>query len=135
MLVCGYSLLGQRTVDALKAKGITYVAIEQERSLVELGHSRGENVYFGNADSSILLNALHIKHATAVIITIDNDEKIRLIVETIHNIDTNIDIILRVENVRQTEELSDLPIKSYVNHNVSTAKLLVEEALKCEIKY
>ena len=135
VVVCGYSLLGQRTVEALKDKGINYVAIENERNLVEMGQNRGENVYFGNAASSILLNALHIKNATAVIITIDNDEKIRLIVETIHNIAPKIDIILRVENVRQTEELSDLPIKSYVNHNVSTAKLLVEEALKCEIKY
>lgn len=133
VLVCGYSLLGQRTVEELKAKGITYIAIEHERNLVEIGQTRGENVFFGNAASSILLNALHIKNATAVIITIENDEKIRLIVQAIHNIDPKIDIILRVENVRQTEELSDLPIKSYVNHNVLTAKLLVEEALKCEI--
>ena len=133
ILVCGYSFLGQRTVDELIDKGINYVAIEHERSLVELGHSRGENVYFGNAASSILLNNLNIKKATAVIITIDNDEKIRLIVQTIHNIDPKIDIILRVENVSQTEELSDLPIKSYINQNKLTAVVMVEEALKCEI--
>ena len=133
VLVCGYSLLGQRTVDALKERDITYIAIEHERSLVELGHNRGDSVFFGNAASSILLNSLNVKQATAVIITIDNDEKIRLIVESIHNIDPSIDIILRVENIRQTEELADLPIKSYVNQNKLTAKVLVEEALKCEI--
>jgi CPA2 family monovalent cation:H+ antiporter-2 len=133
ILVCGYSLLGQRTVEALTAKGLPYIAIEHERSLVELGETRGEAVFFGNAASSILLNALDIKNATAVIITIDNDEKIRLIVQAIHNIDPQIDIILRVENRRQTEELSDLNIKSYVNQNELTSTMMVEEALKCKL--
>lgn len=133
IVVCGYSQLGQRTVEELKAQGITYVAIEHDRSLVEQGHERGDSVFFGNAASKTLLNALDIKNAIAVIIAIDNDEKIRLICEAIHSIDIDIDIILKVSDRRHIEELSDLPIKSFVNQNELTAKILVDKALKCEI--
>lgn len=133
IIVCGYSLLGQNTVKELKSQGITYAAIEHERSLVELGNQRGEVVFFGNAASRILLNSLNIKDAIAVIIAIDNSEKIRLISEAIYDIDPNIDIILKVSDEREEKALSNLPIKSYVNQNRLTAKLLVEQALKCEL--
>ncbi|UFH60889.1 NAD-binding protein (plasmid) [Sulfurovum mangrovi] len=132
-MVCGYSLLGQRIVEELKSQGITYVAIEHDRSLVELGQQKGDSVFFGNAASQTLLNALGVKDAIAVIIAIDNDEKIRLICEAIHNIDERIDIILKVSDRRQIEELSDLPIKGFINQNEKVAKLLVDQALKCEM--
>jgi CPA2 family monovalent cation:H+ antiporter-2 len=79
------------------------------------------------------LNALGVKDAIAVIIAIDNDEKIRLICEAIHSIDERIDIILKVSDRRQIEELSDLPIKGFINQNEKVAKLLVDQALKCDM--
>lgn len=133
VVVCGYSLLGQRTVQELKAQGVTYVAIEHDRSLVKIGHERGESVFFGNAASKTLLNALDIKNAIAVIIAIDNDEKIRLICEAVNSVSPQTDIVLKVTDRRQIEELSDLPIKKFVNQNELAAKMLVDEALKCEI--
>jgi CPA2 family monovalent cation:H+ antiporter-2 len=133
IVVCGYSLLGQRTVEELKEQGITYVAIEHDRSLVKIGHERGDSVFFGNAASKTLLRSLDIQQAIAVIIAIDNDEKIRLICEAIQSIDPMIDIILKVSDRRQIEELSDLPIKSFINQNETVAKLLVDQALKCEL--
>lgn len=134
ILVCGYSMLGQRTVEELKAQGITYVAIEHDRSLVEQGMKKGDTVFFGNAASKTLLTSLDIKKAIAVIIAIDNDEKIRLISEAIHAIDPKIDIVLNVSNRRQIEKLSDLPIKSFVNQNEIAAKLLVEKAIPSDLE-
>jgi len=133
ILVCGYSLLGQRTVEELKSQGIPYIAIEHDRSLVKLGEEKGDSVFFGNAASKRLLSSLDIKNATAVIIAIDNDEKIRLICEAIQSIDERIDIVLKVSDRRQIEQLSDLPIKSFVNQNETVAKLLVDRALRCDI--
>lgn len=133
IVVCGYSLLGQRTVQELKEQGITYAAIEHDRSLVQLGHERGESVFFGNAASKTLLRSLDVQQAIAVIIAIDNDEKIRLICESIQSIDPKIDIILKVSDRREIEALSDLPIKSFINQNETVAKLLVDHALKCEL--
>jgi CPA2 family monovalent cation:H+ antiporter-2 len=100
---------------------------------VKLGEEKGDSVFFGNAASKRLLSSLDIKNATAVIIAIDNDEKIRLICEAIQSIDERIDIVLKVSDRRQIEQLLDLPIKSFVNQNETVAKLLVDQALKCDI--
>lgn len=134
IVVCGYSRLGQRTVEELKRQGIMYVAIEHDRSLVAKGLERGDSVFFGNAASKTFLNSLDIKKAIAVIITIDNDEKVRLICESIHMIDPKIDIILKVSHQGQIEALQDLPIKMFVNQNLMTAKQLVESAIKCDLQ-
>lgn len=134
IVVCGYSRLGQKIVQEFKKQGILYVAIEHDRSLVAQGHERGDSVFFGNATSKALLSSLDIKNAIAVIITIDNDETIRMICESIHMIDPKIDIILKVSHQGQIEALEDLPIKMFVNQNQMTAELLVKSAIKCDIE-
>ncbi|MBI3873640.1 MAG: cation:proton antiporter [Arcobacter sp.] len=78
IIVCGYSLLGQKIVKKLKEGNFTYVAIEHDRNHVKKGHEAGDIVFFGNAASKTMLNSLNIKNAIAVIIAIDNDDKVIL---------------------------------------------------------
>ena len=133
IIVCGYSLLGQKIVKELKRKDLQYIAIEHDRKHVENGHKKDDIVFFGNAASRSMLNSVQIKNAAAVIIAIDNDEKVRLICEAIQAIDKNISIIVKISHASQLENLSDLNIKSYINENESVAKLLVSKAMKCDI--
>ncbi len=133
IVVCGYSLLGQQVVKELKIKGVPYVAIEHDRNHVKEGLDKGDSVMFGNAASKTLLEAVSIKKATAVIIAIDNDEKIRLICEAIHSIDENIDIILKYSHEEQRKDFESLDIKSFTNENEMLSRVLVYEAVKCEI--
>jgi len=133
IIVCGYSLLGQKVVKQLKHKGIAYVAIEHDRNHVKTGQALGDVVFFGNAASKIMLNSLFIKNAIAVIIAIDNDEKVRLICESIKAIDKDIAIIVKISHQEQIDDLSHLGIKDYVNENESVAKLLVSKAMKCDL--
>lgn len=132
-IVVGYNRLGQKIVQELKKQGFMYVAIEQDRSLVEYGHKKGDGVFFGNAASKHMLDSLDIKNAIAVIITIDNDETIRRLCETIHMINPEMDIVLKVSHQGQIEALRDLPIKTFINQNQMTAEKLVESAIKCDI--
>lgn len=133
IVVCGYSLLGQKVVKNLKSKGISYVAIEHDRKHVQEGIDRGDSVLFGNAASKSMLNSVDIKKAIAVIVAIDNDEKIRLICEAIHSIDKNIDIILKISHQAQVNDFEDLDIKAFINENEMISRVLVDEAIKCEI--
>ena len=133
IIVCGYSLLGQQVVQELKIKGISYVAIEHERNHVKEGLDRGDSVLFGNAASKTMLNSVDVKKATAVIIAIDNDERIRLICEAIHAIDKNIDIILKYSHEEQKKDFEDLDIKAFINEHEMLSRVLVYEAIKCEI--
>ena len=133
VVVCGFSLLGQKVVKQLKRKDIPYVAIEHDQNHVKTGHQNGDMVIFGNAASKLVLNSVHVKNAIAVIIAIDNDEKVRLICESIRAIDENIPIIVKISHQTQIEDLDDLRIKDFVNENISVAKLLVSRAIKCDL--
>lgn len=133
IIVCGYSLLGQKIVKQLKNSNLAYVAIEHDRQHVKSGHDRGDVVFFGNAASKTMLNSLFIKDAIAVIIAIDNDEKIRLISEAIKDIDPNIAITLKVSHQAQIEDFKDLHINGFVNENEIVATKLIEQATQCKL--
>ncbi|MBD3840575.1 MAG: cation:proton antiporter [Campylobacterales bacterium] len=131
IIVCGYSLLGQKIVRNLREQGISYVAIEHDRQHVKTGHDRGDIVFFGNAASKHMLHSMYIKDAIAVIIAIDNDDKVRLIAEAIKDIDSSINVVVKVQNKAQIDEFKDLKIDSFVNENEIVATELVAKATKC----
>ena len=133
IIVCGFSILGQKIVKNLKEEGLAYVAIEHDRQHVKTGQDRGDIVFFGNAASKTMLNSLYIKDATAVIIAIDNDEKIRLICEAIRSIDKTISIIVKITHTSQIEDFKDLAIDGFINENEIVAKKLVEKATRCNL--
>lgn len=133
VVVCGYSLLGQKVVKQLKNKGIAHIAIEHDRNHVNTGFDRGDVVFFGNAASKVMLNSVFVKSATAVIIAIDNDEKVRLICEAIRSISTQIPIIVKISHQEQVNDLEYIGSVDFVNENESVAKLLVSKAMKAEI--
>ena len=80
-----------------------------------------------------MLNSLYIKNAVSVIIAINNDEKIRLIVEAIKSIDSTISIALKISHPAQIEEFEDLNIDSFINENELVASELVKKAISCKI--
>jgi len=134
IIVCGYSILGKKIVKKLKDCGINYVAIEHDRKHVKEGKEKGDTVIFGNAASKTMLNSLFIKDAIAVIIAMENDDNIRLISQTIKNIDPNISITVKISHESQIEEFEDLQIDSFVHEHDLVARRLIEKATRCIIK-
>jgi CPA2 family monovalent cation:H+ antiporter-2 len=135
IIVCGYSMLGQKIVKKLKQENITYIAIEHDRNHVQRGHDVGDIVFFGNAASKTMLNSVGIKNAMAVIIAIDNDEKVRLITESIKSIDHNIQVVVKISHQAQIDDLSDLDVKNFVNENEIVASELIRKATTCSLNH
>jgi len=133
IVVCGYSLLGQKVVKKLIKEDIPYMAVEHDRDHVKEGHDAGHTVFFGNAASKTMLNFLHVKNASAVIIAINNDEKARLVVEAIKNIDKNIKVVVKISHKAQMYDLVDLGVKSFINENEIVASKLISKATTCSI--
>ena len=133
VIICGYSLLGQKIVKNLKNFDVSYVSIEHDRQLVKKGKENGDIVFFGNAASKVMLNSLFLKDASAVIIAIDNDNKIRLITEAIKSINPTINIIVKVTHQSQIDEFKDLNINGFVNENEIVAYELIKKAMQCKI--
>ncbi len=129
IVVCGYSNLGQKVVKTLIDKDLPYMAIEHDRDYVKKGHDIGHTVFFGNAASKTMLNFVDIKNCAAVIIAIDNDEKVRLIVEAIMSINKDIKVIVKISHQTQIDDLEHYGVKNFINENKIVANELIVKAI------
>ena len=117
----------------LAAKQIPYLAVEYHRQLVEEGNARGHAVMFGNAAQRSILEAAGAKDAAAVIIAIEDERKILLVSEAVLELAPNANIVVKVSDAETFGELSELPIRHLLDEHAEVARVLVENALTCEI--
>ena len=125
--------MGQKIVKQLRKKDLPYMVVDSDQTLVERGDFNGDVVFFGNAASKTILESMFLKNAMAVIIAIDNDDKVRLICEAIKSIRPDIHIIVKISHQSQVDDLVELGVEDFVNENESVAKLLVSKAMKCDL--
>ncbi|HFU73942.1 MAG TPA: potassium transporter [Helicobacteraceae bacterium] len=134
VVVCGYSIVGRLVADKLKENGTEYIAIDNSLKHVKQGLLRNEEIYYGDMSKSSILSALHVEDAAAVIVTVDNIEKKRLICETILKHTQNVNLIVKVISLSEKHVLRDLPIDVIVDSKVEVAHVLVEKTLSCNIE-
>ncbi|WP_419770490.1 MAG: cation:proton antiporter [Candidatus Marinarcus sp.] len=127
IIVLGYGNLGQEVVKELKKDEKEYFIIEHNLKYFEVGQQQGEPILFGNAAHKHILESVKIKRASAIIVAIDNPEKLHLICEVINDLTKNIKTIVKVIKCEEKEALSPLHLKHIVVQNSEVAKALVKE--------
>lgn len=133
-IVLGYGRLGQEVVVKLKKQGINYLVIESDITLVQLGRSRGENVFFGNATQKITLEKAFIRSAAAVIVTVSNEQKLSLIASCIKDFNVSINTIIRFTGQEEKKLFGDYGANFHlIREERAIARLLIHEALQCKI--
>ena len=134
VIVCGYSTVGRFVVAQLKARGLDYVIIENSLKHVQKGLARGEPIYLGDMSRAATAETLHTENAAAVIVTLDNAEKKRLICETVLAINPGTNLIVKIITLEEKKMLEDLPISCIVDGKREVANVLAAQATHCEIK-
>ncbi|EAJ5693098.1 potassium transporter [Campylobacter fetus] len=133
-IVCGYGRLGQEVVNRLKAQGLLYLVIESDISLVQLGRSRGENVFFGNATQKITLEKASIKTCAAIILTVSNEQKLEMIANSIKDIDYPVNTVIRFTGTEEKQLYADFGENFHlIKEERAVARVLIHEALQCKI--
>lgn len=135
VVVCGYSIVGRLVADELKELDADYIVIDNSMKHVKQGLLRDEEIYYGDMSKPSIVSALHVEDAAAVIVTLDNIEKKRLICETILKHTKNINLIVKVVSLSEKHVLRDLPITVIVDGKIEVARVLVERMLTCQLKY
>jgi len=133
IIVCGYANTGKGVVKKLIRKNIPHIIIEHDLKLVEQARRAKRNIVLGNAAQIELLEALNIHKASAVIVAIDNFQKLHLVVDTIKSMGQDIDIIVKVANRKEYEFLQEYDLKHVLNRADIMSGILVEEALHCKL--
>jgi len=135
VVVCGYSVVGKFVTKHLDEMGMGYIVIDNSYKHVKEALNDGVEAYLGDASKLSILNALHIEKAAAVIVTLDNFEKKRLICEAMLKHTHNANIIVKVISLEDKIGLEDLAITTIVDGKVEVARVLVERMLSCQLKY
>ncbi len=124
IIVLGYGSLGQAVVKELKQQKRDYLIIEHNLIHFNKGKQHNEAIIFGNAAQKVILELVKIQSAAAIIIAIDNPEKLQLICEVINDLTHNIKTIVKVS---KPDELSDLALTHVVVQSTEVAKALVSK--------
>lgn len=131
VIVCGYSTIGKFVVKELQRKGIEHIIIDNSLKHVKEGLADGEEIYYGDMSKASILASLHAEDASAVIITLDNAQKKRLISQAVSQYNKPINLIVKVVSLEEKEMLADLPIHAMVDGKEEVAKILVKQSMQC----
>ncbi|HEC1554014.1 TPA: cation:proton antiporter [Campylobacter upsaliensis] len=97
IVIFGYGVIGQEVVQKIKNSGVPYLVLENDLNLVELGLSRGENVYFANAAQEETLKIANIEECAVAIITIFNEARLTMLYQALESY-KDIDIVIFTNN-------------------------------------
>ncbi len=135
VIVCGYSTIGKFVAKELKEKGVEHIIIDNSLKHVKEGLRDGEEIYYGDMSKESILSALHAEDASAVIITLDNPEKKRLISEAVARYKKRVNLIVKVVSLEEKKMLADLPIAAMIDGKEEVAKILVAQSIQCEVSW
>lgn len=71
VVIAGFGRVGQLLADILQKQGVTYVAVEHDAHVVANLRKQGRKVFYGNASRPELLRKMHMQHAAALLVTMD----------------------------------------------------------------
>ncbi len=134
IVVCGYGPLGQTITKKLKREGLDYILLEHDLKLYEEALENGEPVFFGNAAQRLVLESINIKRATAVILTLHNLEKIRLISQAVIDMAPKAHIVARVREDKERESLEECKIDTVFSTVDVLTEKMTKEILYCPLK-
>jgi monovalent cation:H+ antiporter-2, CPA2 family len=135
VIVCGYSYVGKFVAKHLEELDAPYIVVDNSNKHVREALKDEQEVYLGDASKLSILSALHVENAAAIIVTLDNLEKKRLICEAVLKHSRNANLIVKVASLEEKEKLSDLPITTIVDAKVEVARVLVERMITCQLQY
>jgi len=135
VIVCGYSVVGKFVTAHLEELDAPYIVVDNSHKHVKEALRDGMEAYLGDASKSSILDALHVESAAAVIVTLDNIDKKRLICEAILKQTKNVNLVVKVVSLEEKEKLADLDITVIVDGKVEVARVLVERMITCQLHY
>ncbi len=71
VVIAGFGRVGQLLADILDKQAVAYVAIEHDAHVVAGLRKSGRSVFYGNAARPELLRKMHMQHAAALLVTMD----------------------------------------------------------------
>ncbi|MCF2948176.1 cation:proton antiporter [Paraglaciecola aquimarina] len=130
VLIFGFGRVGQSVSRLLKTEAIPYKVVDADPVRVQESQSAGEPVYFGDVKQKDILRAVGIDKAKMVLITFDQHEKAKSVIELVSSLYPNLPIVVRTRKDYRMEELLDSGATQVVPEILEGSLMLVTQVLQ-----
>jgi len=132
IVVLGYGSLGQWICKELKARGLSYIAIDNKRKRVEQSRRNGDKFILGNAHQEDILRHASISTAASVIIAVEDDLKTLSLAESILHTAPDVNIIASGRDDASVLR-EDKRIHAFVHEHSELSRSMVVQAVSCRL--
>jgi CPA2 family monovalent cation:H+ antiporter-2 len=105
VIVCGYGRTGKSLIKHFEQEHVSYVALELDGMLVNSARQIGENVLFGDAAKSEVLQAVGIERAVALVITHNDLGSAMRTLNRVQMLRSDLPVIVRTEDRQSAERI------------------------------
>jgi CPA2 family monovalent cation:H+ antiporter-2 len=127
IIIIGYGRLGKRVSKLIQNDGKKFIAIEYDIQTVKDAQRDNLPVIYGNGAKKDVLKAVHIDHATAVIISIGNSKKLHHICKVVSELAHDKKTIVKVDRYEEKEILENLNFSHIIVETEKTASAMYEK--------
>lgn len=105
VVIGGYGRVGHTIAVLLQSNGIPFVAFDTDPKRVSQGRTDGYPVSYGDISDPELLSAIHVEHASLVIITIDNSTTALNTISYLRRTCPQVPVIARARDLQTSAQL------------------------------
>lgn len=129
VIICGFGRVGQTVHRFLQQEGIEHIAIDKDPERVTLAAAIGEPVVKGNAKNKNVLESLSLNSAKLLVITVDNTDSAKKIIETARSISEDLPILVRTRDETGIDKIKEAGATDIVPEVLEGGLTLVSHAL------
>ena len=134
IVICGYARIGEQVQRLLDGYCYSYIVVDNNPKLVKKALDKGVRAYLGDLSKSSIIEALHIKDAAAVILTVEDPQIKSLISHKLLEANPQANIIVLIASAKERQALEDIEIRNAVDGEIEIARMLVERVMQCRLE-
>jgi len=129
IVILGFGRVGHRVGEILEMRGVAYIAVDYDASLVKRERTAGRTVFYGDARKPDVLRSLGVEDATMVIVTLDDFQATEQVVSSLHHMFPNLNILARGHDTERCKILQAQGARLAVSENLEASIALARSAL------
>jgi monovalent cation:proton antiporter-2 (CPA2) family protein len=130
VIVVGFGRLGSVTGRFLRANGVKPTVLEHDSDRVETLRALGLKVFYGDGSRHQLLRAAGAENAKLLILAIDEQEKVRRILDAVETHFPHLRVLVRVAGRPEAYELLEKRVHQVYREGVETGLRMGVDALR-----
>jgi CPA2 family monovalent cation:H+ antiporter-2 len=129
VIIVGFGTNGKNLATSLKHLKIDYIVIETNPFTVSTERNRGENIMFGDASNTEILEHAYIGQARIVVIAISDAAASRQITAQARSLNPSVHVIVRTRYIAEVEPLFKLGVNEVIPEEFETSVEILSRVL------